>query len=51
MHLVTIYIIMIIYIIHRWAILNIAAGFNQAVSDDKMVMMAAGYLEGALTNK
>lgn len=41
----------ILYTIHRWAILNVAAGYNRAVSDDKMVMMAAGYLEGALTNK
>ena len=37
--------------IHRWAILNVAAGYNQTVTDDKTVMMAAGYLEGALTNK
>ena len=37
--------------VNRWAILNVAAGFQQATSDDKLVMMAAGYLEGALTNK
>ena len=37
-------------IAHRWAILNVAAGYSQAVNDDKLVMMAAGYLEGALTN-
>ena len=36
---------------NRWAVLNVAAGYNQAASDDKVVMMAAGYLEGALTNK
>ena len=35
---------------HRWAILNVAAGYGQAVSDE-VVMMAAGYLEGALTKQ
>jgi len=37
---------------HRWAVLNIAAGYQKiSIHTDKMVMMAAGYLEGALTNK
>ena len=37
--------------IHRWAVLNVEAGKNPAVTDDKVTMKAAGYLEGALTNK
>ena len=35
---------------HRWAILNVAAGYNQAASDE-VIMKAAGYLEGALTKQ
>ncbi|XP_065910196.1 phospholipase B-like 1 [Dysidea avara] len=37
-----------------WAVLNIAAGYQKPVISthtDKTIMMAAGYLEGALTNK
>ena len=31
--------------------LSIAAGYQISIHTDEMVMMAAGYLEGALTNK
>ena len=47
----------LVFIVHsywcyRWAVLNIAAGYQKvSIHPDKMVMMAAGYLEGALTNK